>query len=40
LRKFVFEKGKYGFELLMDIHTFETNENVFFDPNPQITDFF
>jgi len=40
LRKFIFEKSKYGFELLMDLHKFEANPNVFFDPNPQTTNFF
>jgi AraC-like DNA-binding protein len=40
LRKLVFEKKKYGFELLMDLHRFENNPNVFFDPNPHTTDFF
>ncbi|MEO0528687.1 MAG: helix-turn-helix domain-containing protein [Bacteroidota bacterium] len=40
MRKFVFEKRKYGFELLMDLHKFETNPNAFFDPNPQTGDFF
>lgn len=40
LRKFIFEKRKYGFELLMDLHKFEGNPNVYFDPTPQITDFF
>ena len=40
LRKFIFEKRKYGFELLMDLHRFENNPNVFFDPNPHTGDFF
>jgi len=40
LRSFIFEKRKYGFELLMDLHKFEDNPNVFFDPNPHVTDFF
>lgn len=40
MRKFIFEKSKYGFELLMDLHKFESNPNVFFDPNIQTTDFF
>jgi AraC family transcriptional activator of pobA len=40
LRKFIFEKRKYGFELLMDLHRFEHNPNVFFDPNPHTIDFF
>ncbi len=40
MREFVFEKRKYGFELLMDLHTFENNPNVFFDPNPHTCDFF
>lgn len=40
MRKFIFEKRKYGFELLMDLHTFEDNPNAFFDPTPQTCDFF
>ncbi|GAB5551408.1 MAG: helix-turn-helix domain-containing protein [Saprospiraceae bacterium] len=40
MRKFTFEKEKYGFELLMDLHTFEDNPNAFFDPTPQTCDFF
>jgi len=40
LRKFTFENRKYGFELLMDLHKFEDNANVFFDPNPHTIDFF
>ncbi|WP_405208037.1 AraC family transcriptional regulator [Aquimarina sp. LLG6339-5] len=40
MRKFIFEKRKYGFELLMDLHRFENNPNVFFDPKPHTTDFF
>ncbi len=40
MRTFIFEKRKYGFELLMDLHKFENNPNVFFDPEPHITDFF
>ncbi len=40
MRTYIFEKRKYGFELLMDLHTFENNSNVFFDPEPHITDFF
>ena len=40
MRTFIFDKNKYGFELLMDLHTFENNPNVFFDPAPHITDFF
>ena len=40
MRSFIFEKRKYGFELLMDLHKFENNPNVFFDPNPHVTDFF
>jgi len=40
LRTFIFEKRKYGFELLMDLHKFENNPNVFFDPEPHTTDFF
>lgn len=40
MRKFIFEKRKYGFELLMDLHKFESNPNVFFEPNPHVCDFF
>ena len=40
MRKFLFKKRKYGFELLMDLHTFENNPNVFFDSNPHTCDFF
>ena len=40
MRTYIFEKRKYGFELLMDLHTFENNPNVYFDPEPHITDFF
>lgn len=40
MRNFIFNKRKYGFELLMDMHTFENNPNVFFDAAPHITDFF
>ncbi len=40
MRKFFFEKRKYGFELLMDVHTFENNPNVFFESDPHTCDFF
>ncbi len=40
MREFIFEKRKYGFELLMDLHKFEGNPHVFFDPDPHIIDFF
>ncbi len=40
MRTFIFEKRKYGFELLMDLQRFENNRNVFFEPKPQTTDFF
>lgn len=40
MREFHFIKEKYGFELLMDLHKFEDNNNVFFEPKPHITDFF
>lgn len=40
MRKFVFEKRKYGFELLMDLHKFENNPTVFFEPKPHTCDFF
>ncbi len=40
MRTFIFEKRKYGFELLMDLHRFEGNPNVFFDPAPHTTNFF
>ena len=40
MRKFFFEKRKYGFELLMDLHTFENNPNAFFESHPHTCDFF
>lgn len=40
MRTFHFEKEKYGFELQMDLHKFETNPNVFFEKSPHTTDFF
>jgi len=40
LRTFIFEKRKYGFELLMDLHRFENNPNIFFDPEPHTINFF
>lgn len=40
MRTFIFENRKYGFELLMDLHRFENNPNIFFDPEPHTTDFF
>ncbi|HKK77753.1 MAG TPA: AraC family transcriptional regulator [Saprospiraceae bacterium] len=40
MRTFTFEKRKYGFELLMDLHRFENNPNIFFDSAPHTTDFF
>ncbi|WP_430409385.1 helix-turn-helix domain-containing protein [Kordia sp.] len=40
MRTFHFEKEKYGFELLMDLHKFETNPTIFFEPKPHTTDFF
>ncbi|MEM9680575.1 MAG: AraC family transcriptional regulator [Bacteroidota bacterium] len=40
MREFIFEKRKYGFELLMDLHKFENNPNAFFEPSPHTTDFF
>ena len=40
MRTFHFEKEKYGFELLMDLHKFETNPHVFFEVSPHTTDFF
>lgn len=40
MRTFTFEKRKYGFELLMDLHTLEDNPNLFFEPAPHTTDFF
>ncbi len=40
MRTFSFEKKKYGFELLMDLHQFENNPNVFFESAPHTTDFF
>ncbi|MGG6230490.1 AraC family transcriptional regulator [Tenacibaculum sp. SDUM215027] len=40
MRKFVFNKEKYGFPLLMDLHRLEGNPNLYFDSKPHITDFF
>ncbi|MFT5983897.1 MAG: AraC family transcriptional activator of pobA [Ulvibacter sp.] len=40
MRTFQFKKEKYGFELLMDLHKFETNPNVSFEDSPHTTDFF
>lgn len=40
MRTFHFEKEKYGFELLMDLHKFETNPTIFFEANPHTTNFF
>ncbi len=40
MRIFRFKKEKYGFELQMDLHKFETNPNVFFEVSPHTTDFF
>ncbi len=40
LREFIFENRKYGFKLLMDLHRFEDNTQVFFDPEPHTIDFF
>jgi hypothetical protein len=37
---FHFEKEKYGFELLMDLHKFETNPTVFIENSLHTTDFF
>ncbi len=37
---FHFEKEKYGFKLLMDLHKFETNPTVFFENSLHSTDFF
>ncbi len=40
MRTFTFEKEKYGFELLMDLHKFENNANIFFEEALHTTDFF
>lgn len=40
MRTFVFDEKKYGFELLMDLHRFEHNLELFFDTQPHTTDFF
>ncbi len=40
MREFLFRKEKYGFELLMDLHTLEGNPNLFFERRIHITDFF
>ncbi len=40
MRTFIFEKRKYGYELLMDLHSFENNPNVYFDSTPHTTNFF
>ncbi|WP_298417758.1 AraC family transcriptional regulator [uncultured Kordia sp.] len=40
MRTFLFEKEKYGFELLMDLHKFEENEAVYFESEIHITNFF
>lgn len=40
MRVFRFERDKYGFELLMDLHRFQENPQLEFDPNPQTIDFF
>ncbi|WP_420571141.1 helix-turn-helix domain-containing protein [Kordia sp.] len=40
MRTFLFEKEKYGFELLMDLHKFEENNAVYFESNIHITNFF
>ena len=40
MREFLFEKEKYGFKLLMDLHKFEENEAVYFEPEIHITNFF
>jgi len=40
MRTFLFEKEKYGFELLMDLHKFEENEAIYFESDIHITNFF
>lgn len=40
VRTFHFNKYKYGFDLLLDLHKFEENPALFFDPKPHMTDFF
>ncbi len=40
MRTFLFEKEKYGFELLMDLHKFEENKNLYFEEQIHTTNFF
>lgn len=40
MRVFEFDSKKYGFELMMDLHRFETNPNLDFEPKPHTIDFY
>lgn len=40
MRKFVFQKKKYGFNLLMDMYSYEENPDAFFLPTLHAGDFF
>lgn len=40
MRKFTFEKTKYGFNLFMDLYKYEENPNAFFLPTIHTGDFF
>lgn len=40
MRVFQFDNKKYGFELMMDLHRFETNPNLYFEPETHTIDFF
>ncbi|WP_027077690.1 AraC family transcriptional regulator [Maribacter antarcticus] len=40
MRIFKFDSKKYGFELMMDLHRFETNPNLDFEPEPHTIDFY
>lgn len=40
IRTFHFDPKKYGFELLMDLHRFETNPNLEFVPDVHVIDYF
>lgn len=40
MRVFEFDSKKYGFELMMDLHRFKTNPNLYFEPEPHTIDFY
>lgn len=40
MRLFQFDNKKYGFELMMDLHRFETNPNLYFESEPHTIDFY